>query len=97
MKTRILRLEEAFELASILSKYVDVERLSPDADALDFISDMVDKITPQEYLRCVAIMTKNTEEDIQKIEYSEILASFISGLQRNRVVSLLSFYKSMGS
>ena len=96
MKVRTLGLADAIELASILAPYVNVKSIRPDSDALEFIAGIVEKVSPQEYLRCVCIMTKKTEEDVKKEDYSVILASFIAGLQRNRIISLLSFYKSLG-
>lgn len=94
MNIRILNIMDAFHLASIVSKYVDTTRLSP--DALDFIQGIVEKIEPQEYLTCVSIMTKKTEEDVKKEFSLDILTAFIEGLKANQIVSLVSFYKSFG-
>jgi hypothetical protein len=96
VKVRVLGLEEAFELASILSNHVDVQRLNPDTDALDFISDLLDKLAPLEYLRCVQILTHLTDEDVEKQISLNLLAAFIEGLKANQVISLLSFCKSIG-
>lgn len=92
MKT--LNLMDAFHLASIVSKYVDTNNLSP--DVVDFIQGIIEKITPQEYLTCVSIMTKKTEEDITKEISLDILTTFIEGLKANQIISLVSFYKSFG-
>ena len=85
---------DAFRLASIVSKYVDTTVLSE--DAVDFIQGIVDKISPQEYLTCVSMMTDKTEEDIIKEPSLEILTAFIEGMKMNQVISLISFYKSFG-
>lgn len=85
---------DAFHLASIVSKYVDTNHLS--SDALEFIQGIVEKISPQEYLTCVSMMTDKTEEDVIKEDSLDILSVFIEGLKTNQVISLISFYKSFG-
>lgn len=96
MKIRVLGLKEAFRLASILSKYVDITKLDPNQDAVDFISGIVDKISPREFLTCASMMTEKTEEELTKEISLDILTAFVDGLKKNEVVYLLSFYKSIG-
>lgn len=96
MDVKKLNLEDAFRLASILSKYVDNIDKNHPQDALDFISDIVNKLTPEEYLRCVSMMTKLDAETIKKIESVEILDAFFEGLKLNQVLTLISFFKSLG-
>lgn len=85
---------DAFHLASILSKYVDTNHLSP--EAVDFIQGIVEKISPQEYLTCVSMMTDKTEEELIKELSLDILTAFTEGLKANQVISLVAFYKSFG-
>jgi len=85
---------DAFHLASIVSKYVDIATLSE--DAVDFIQGIVEKISPQEFITCVSIMTDKTEEDVKKEVSLEILTAFIEGLKMNQIISLISFYKNFG-
>ena len=100
MQVRRLNLDDAFRLAHILSQYVDVDALNPQQDAVDFIGDIVQKITPEEYLKCVSLLT-NTDIDTIKKEFVEkgasldILTAFIEGMKLNQVVALLGFYKSL--
>src|SRR5687768_13568929 len=94
MNIRILNLMDAFHLASIVSKYVDIATLSE--DAVDFIQGIVEKISPQEFITCVSIMTDKTEEDVKKEVSLEILTAFIEGLKMNQIISLISFYKNFG-
>lgn len=90
-----LNLQDAFRLASILSKYVE-KIPDPQADGIDFINDIVEKIDPEEYLACVSLMTNmNTEKIKQEISLN-ILTVFIEGLKKNQIISLLGFYKSLG-
>lgn len=94
MQIKVLNLMDAFRLASIVSKYVDTNHLSP--DVVDFIQGIVDQISPQEYLTCVSMMTDKTEEDIKKEVSLDILTAFIEGLKTNQIISLVAFYKSFG-
>ena len=73
---------DAFHLASIVSKYVDTNNLS--IDAVDFVQGIVEKISPQEYLACVSMMTDTTEEDVVKELSLDILTAFIEGLKMNQ-------------
>lgn len=96
MKTKKLNLEEAFQLASILAKYVNIEEITYDLDALEFIGSIIDKLTPQEYLECVILLTEKNAETIDKEISVDILASFIEGLRDNQIIALIAFYKSLG-
>ena len=95
LDARVLNLFEAFRLASVLSKYVDVEKLNPDEDAVDFISDIVGKLSPEEYLACVSLLTHTDTDTIKKHISLDILTAFIEGLKLNQVVAMLGFYKSL--
>lgn len=96
MDAKALNLPEAFRLASILSKYVNVNELDPQADAVDFIGGIVDKLSPQDYLRCTVLLTQIDEKKIKQEISLELLTAFIEGLKKNQVVALLHFYKSLG-
>jgi hypothetical protein len=63
---------------------------------VDFIQGIVEKISPQEYLTCVSMMTEKTEEDLKKEISLDILTMFIEGLKANQVISLIAFYRSFG-
>ena len=91
-----LNLQDAFRLASVISKYVDVEKIDPQADPIDIVSDIAEKIEPQEYLACVSLMTDMSIEKIKQEISLDILTAFIEGLKLNQIVSLIGFYKSLG-
>ena len=96
LKAKRLNLQDAFRLASTISKYVN-ELPSPKDDAIEFIGKIVEKIEPEEYLACVSLMTKTDVNTIKEQEISlDILTSFIEGLRLNQIVSLLGFTKSLG-
>lgn len=96
MDTRRLNLNDAFRLASVLSKYTDVKNLDPKSDAVDFIGEIVNKISPEEYLACVSLMTNTDIDTIKKQVSIEVLTALIEGFKLNQIVSLLHFYQSLG-
>ena len=96
MQVRRLNLDDAFRLAHILSQYVDINSLDPQQDAVDFISDIVQKITPEEYLKCVSLLTNTDIGKIKKEISLDILTAFIEGMKENQIVVLLGFCKSLG-
>jgi urocanate hydratase len=95
MKAKLLNLQDALRLASILDKYID-EKTNANAEALDFVSAIIDKIDPISFLHCVNILSGETEEQIKKQISIDILTCFVEGLQENKVLSLISFYRSIG-
>ncbi len=95
MEATRLNLTDAIRLASIVSKYVD-KIPSPQSDAIDFISGIVDKIDPEEYLACVSLMTKTDVDTIKQEISLNVLTAFIEGLRLNRIIDLLGFWKSLG-
>jgi len=96
MRIRPLPLHDALRLASLLRPYIDVKKLNPDQDAIEFIDDIVQKISAQDFVLCIKMMTKKTEYDLEKMNGFDVLALFGSGLRVNRVVDLLRFYNSLG-
>ena len=95
MRIRPLPLHDALRLASLLSPYVDVNKLNPDQSALDFVDDIVQKISAQDFLLCIKMMTKKTEYDLEKMDGFDVLALFTTGLRENRVIPLFEFYNSL--
>ena len=96
MKIRILNLPDAFRLASVLSKYIDVEKLDTQEGMFKFLGDIVKKMSSDEYIHCVMLITNKTEKDIKRENSMAILSAFIRGLTENKIISLLYFYKSVG-
>ena len=96
MRIRPLPLLDALRLASLLSPYVDVKKLNPEQSALDFVDDIVQKISAQDFLLCIKMMTKKTEQDLEKMDGLDTLALFTTGLRENKVIALLETYHSLG-
>lgn len=94
MKPKILNLREALRLASILDKYIDDE--TTQAEVLDFVSGVVNKIEPREYLSCISLLTGEANEAIAQENPLDILACFVGGLKENQILSLVTFYRSLG-
>lgn len=97
MQARSLTLDNAWQLASILNKYVDIIDLDPQAEPISFISDIVQKLSPEEYLHCVMLLTEENEETINQEISLDVLTAFVEGLKMNQVVTLIHFYKSLVS
>ena len=95
MKAKLLNLRDALRLASILDGYID-EKTNANAEALEFISAIVDRITPDEFLHCVILLSGETEEVVKQQISIDILTCFIEGLRENQILSLVSFYRSLG-
>jgi len=96
MRIRPLNLTDALRLASTLRPYIDVEKLDPNQDAIEFIDGIVQKISAQDFVVCIKMMTKKTEYDLEKMNGFETLGLFASGLRVNRIIPLLEFYRSLG-
>ena len=94
MDAKALNLTDAFRLASLISKHID--KIQPQQDAVEFISNIIDKLSPEEYLRCVMLLTQENEETIKKEISLDILSVFIEGLKLNQIVTLVQFWKSLG-
>ncbi len=94
MKAKKLGLRDALKLASILDKYVDVDK--SEKDVVDFISDIVNIIEPSEYLLCVKLLTGMSDAQLSQLVSIEILTEFIEGLKENKIIALVSFYRNLG-
>jgi hypothetical protein len=95
MKAKLLNLRDALRLAFILDAHIDKET-TPKTEALDFISGIVEKIDPSSFLRCVILLSGEPEENVVKEISIDILTCFIEGLRENQILSLISFYRSLG-
>ncbi len=95
IKLKKLPLKEALILASAISKRIDLDKITPSTNAIDFVSLIVDKISPQEYLQYMYMMTNIKEQDIKKHISINLLTAFVEGLKLNQIFTLLSFWKDL--
>lgn len=94
MKAKLLNLRDALKLAQILEKYINKDVGS--VSVLDFVSEIVEKISPEEYLHSAILLTGESEENVKKEISIDILTCFIDGLRENQILSLISFSRSLG-
>ena len=98
MKVKKLNLKDALSLASIVSKYVNVSTLDSEKSAIEFIDEIIQSITPEDFLECIKKTTYYiTEKKLEKLDGLNALALFSAGLRENKIITLLSFYKSLDS
>lgn len=96
MDARKLPLIDAFELASVLQDAITIDLKDSRIDVLDFVDDLLARLSPPQYLHCVKLLTGLDDNALKDKPSIEILTTFIEGLELNKVVTLLSFFKSMG-
>lgn len=96
-KAHKLGLEDALRLSAILSKYIDTKDIDRPQEPLDFISDLIGKLSPSDYLHCVKLLSgEYRDAEYEKHSAVKILTAFIEGLKLNQILSLISFTKSLG-
>lgn len=96
LEAKSLYLQDALRLASILAPKIDVEKLDSRQDPIDLVGHIIEKLSPEEYLQCVSLLTKENEETIKQNPSLVILTVFIEGIKRNQIITLVYFYKSLG-
>jgi hypothetical protein len=98
-KPRKLNIYEAMMLAEIIARHVaekDIEFAELDESGIfDFIDNIVSKISPDEYMRVLEIITNVNREKLKQMDYLDLLALFTQGLAENKIITLLSFYYSL--
>jgi hypothetical protein len=87
-----LNYPDAMRLASILTKYIDPSNV--EESPREFISSILDKITPVDYLHCIRMIFPN--EAIGELSGDTLLEIFYAGLEKNKIISLVKNYREMG-
>ena len=88
---RIMNLEQALFLYSIVNT-----KLSDKPDTLSFVEELLAKLTPDEYLECVCLLTGTEKTEIQKEDFMDAITSFTNGLQINNIIFLCEIVKKLG-
>ena len=83
------------KLASILSKYIDTVLFDPEQIALDFVGDLLDKIKPMDYMNCIKLLLEEPKK-MEHLSGEELLQVLFSGLEKNRILSLLDAHSKLG-
>ena len=96
MESKILNFPNAMKLAQILGKYIDAQKVNAQGNVLDFIEEIIQKINPFDYSKSLIILTQATLDEISKLAGDELLNLFFSGLEKNKILSLLATYKIIG-
>lgn len=81
-------------LANILNKYIDLGTNKLQVNPLEFLGEILDKISPNDYMSCIKLLL-DTPIDFSDISGNELLLLLFSGLENNNTISLLSVYKDM--
>jgi len=96
VESKILNFPNAMKLAQILGKYIGVEKIDAQETVLDFITDVIKRINPFDYSRSMIILTQASLDEISKLSGDESVNLFLSGLGKNKILSLLATYKTIG-
>lgn len=96
IKVKILNIDEAVQLYSLLGKYSPDEKEAE--TAFDFISIIIDRASKDNVEiigQVLDLVTENSLEEIEKkLESFELLDLLISGLIENRFLSMKYFFES---
>lgn len=95
VESKLLNFPDAMRLASILSKYIDTVSFDPEQVALDFVGDLLDKIEPMDYMNCIRLLSEEPQK-ISHLSGDELLKLLFSGLEKNRILSLLDAHSKLG-
>lgn len=94
-----LTLDKATELYELLGNHVPEVR-GDNIDALEFIGRIVKNINAsghhEAYTLSIELMSGITLQELQEMPPEYRLELFTSGLVRNRILKLVSFYNKMG-
>ena len=91
MESKILNFPEAMKLASILSKYIDVDGLIGKT-VFEVNEMLLSKILPLDYLLIIQILTR--EKVKVEIDGNTLLNIVSSGLVKNRIQDLLMAFST---
>jgi hypothetical protein len=90
---RILNLEQMLEIYNILKNYLIDNQ---EENNIIFIQGILDKITPQEYIKCVCLLTGTEINEISKEDSISSISAFTNGLFENKIVVFQEFAERVG-
>ena len=96
METKILNFPTAMRLAQVLERYIDLESIKTFKTPIAFIESFIDTVEPLDYLDILRFLTGKTSENISKMGGPELLDTFYSGVEKNKIISLIETKTSLG-
>lgn len=93
MESKVLNFLDAMHLGSILSPYVHLPE-DKETTTNEFVGRIVNEMAPLEYLRCIQVLstTKITGNE----PGMELLKLLHDGFEKNKVLSLVEYYRGTG-
>ena len=95
MEAKVLNFPDAMKLAQILGKYIDTESIK-DKPLLDFLDDLLNKLHPLDYLETLKLITQKSPKELSELNGNALLSTLYSGLEKNKILSLLDTSKMIG-
>lgn len=89
--SKLLNFVDAMNLARLLKPHIPKE-LDMNIPYLELLKEILDSISPQDYYKCLGLLTVDR---IETLTGEELLSLFADGLEKNRLIFLLSFFDSM--
>jgi hypothetical protein len=96
----MLNLRKALKLVSILNDSIP-ETWDLNAPIIDFVGKILENIVENnrhaDYLASVELMTDISVDDLVNIPVDQVFQLFTDGLIENQILSLVDFYRSIGT
>lgn len=93
MKSKSLNLPEALQLANVLDTYVILPG-DNESDTNKFVGRLVEQMSPMDYLLCVKLLS--ADEITGSESGIELLQLLHEGFEKNKVLSLVEYFRGIG-
>lgn len=90
--TKLLNLRETLEIFFIVWPHIPKKYVTH----YDACSEIFDALSPNDFLRCVCILTDIEPDKIIREDALEYFISFVEGLKANNILSLPDLFKRLG-
>lgn len=94
MKTRLLTINEAWELYKLIKNHFP-EKIDTEVIVVDFISDFVDSVAqtdPDVLLQILDLLLEDGVARIESMAGTEVFMALVEGFQQNKVFDLFNFF-----
>ena len=91
--TKILNIDESYRLYRLVNPFYpkEIEGLQP-VQLVSKILSKIKEINPIIYYRILSLLLDKPDEELDKIDAIDLLNSFIDGLSKNKIVTLVEFW-----